>query len=48
MVTPFLTGASRAGERVPIEEAVRRAADIVPELLEQGAERAMQKLHTRD
>jgi len=48
LVNPFLTGAARVNERVPIEAAVQRAADIVPELLELGAERAMQKLHTRD
>ncbi|HTQ36141.1 MAG TPA: aminoacyl-tRNA hydrolase [Steroidobacteraceae bacterium] len=47
LVNPYLLGATRAGERAPIELAVRQGADILPELLETGAERAMQKLHTR-
>jgi peptidyl-tRNA hydrolase, PTH1 family len=47
LVTPWLLTAMRANERAPIEAAVPPAADIVPQLLEQGAEYAMQKLHTR-
>jgi peptidyl-tRNA hydrolase, PTH1 family len=47
MVTPYLLGRTNAAERVPLEIAVREAADLLPELLEQGAERVMQKLHTR-
>ena len=46
LVTPWLLSAMRPGERAVIEEAIPRAADIVPVLLEQGAEYAMQKLHT--
>jgi PTH1 family peptidyl-tRNA hydrolase len=47
LVTAWLTSPARASELVPIQQAVPVAADIVPEMLEQGAERAMQKLHTR-
>jgi len=47
LVNPYLLGATRANERAAVEQAVRQGADIVPELLEQGAERAMHKLHTR-
>jgi peptidyl-tRNA hydrolase, PTH1 family len=47
MVNPWLLSATRANERAPIEEAVQQGADILPEMLEHGAERAMQKLHTR-
>jgi PTH1 family peptidyl-tRNA hydrolase len=46
-VNPWLLGATGAGDRLELEQAVQLGADIVPELLEQGAERAMQKLHTR-
>jgi len=47
LVTPYLLGRTSAAERAPLEEAVKAAADIVPLIIEQGAERAMQKLHTR-
>jgi PTH1 family peptidyl-tRNA hydrolase len=47
LVTPYLLGRSSAAERAPLEEAVKVAADIVPLIIEQGAEKAMQKLHTR-
>jgi PTH1 family peptidyl-tRNA hydrolase len=47
LVTPYVLGPARANEREPIARAVEQGADIVPDLLEQGAERAMQKLHTR-
>ena len=47
LVTPYLLGRTSAAERAPLEEAVRNAADIVPMIIEQGAEKAMQKLHTR-
>jgi PTH1 family peptidyl-tRNA hydrolase len=47
LVTPWLLGGTRTNERMPIEQAVQQGADILPEMLEQGAERAMQKLHTR-
>lgn len=45
-VNPWLLGRTSAEERIPLELAVRAAADIVPVLLEQGAEHVMQKLHT--
>jgi peptidyl-tRNA hydrolase, PTH1 family len=47
LVTPYLLGRTSAAERAPLEAAVQAAADIVPVIIEQGAERAMQKLHTR-
>jgi PTH1 family peptidyl-tRNA hydrolase len=47
LVTPYLLGRTSAAERAPLETAVKAAADIVPLIIEQGAERAMQKLHTR-
>lgn len=47
LVTPYLLGRTSAAEREPLEQAVSAGADIVPLLIEQGAERAMQKLHTR-
>jgi PTH1 family peptidyl-tRNA hydrolase len=47
LVTPYLLGRTSAAERAPLEDAVRSAADIVPLIIEQGAEKAMQKLHTR-
>jgi PTH1 family peptidyl-tRNA hydrolase len=47
LVTPYLLGRTSAAERAPLEEAARAGADIIPLLIEQGAERAMQKLHTR-
>ncbi len=45
-VTPYLLGRLGASERAPIEQSIPAAADIVPVLLEQGGEKAMQKLHT--
>jgi PTH1 family peptidyl-tRNA hydrolase len=47
LVTPYLLGRTSLAERAPIEQAVPAAADAVLEMLEQGAERAMQQLHTR-
>jgi peptidyl-tRNA hydrolase, PTH1 family len=46
-VNPWLLDRTNADERVPLEIAAREAAELVPELLEQGAERVMQKLHTQ-
>lgn len=46
LVTPYLLGRTSAAERVPLEQAMAPAADIISVLLEQGAERAMQRLHT--
>ena len=45
-VTPYVLGRPAGAERTLIEEAVPVAADIIPVLLEQGAERAMHRLHT--
>jgi PTH1 family peptidyl-tRNA hydrolase len=46
LVTPWLLTALRDVERAAIEEAIPRAADSVPDLLEHGAEYAMKRLHT--
>jgi PTH1 family peptidyl-tRNA hydrolase len=46
LVTPYLLGRLGPSERAPIEQSIPAAADIVPVLLEQGGERAMQQLHT--
>lgn len=47
LVTPYLLGRTSNAEREPVEAAARAGAEIVPLIIEQGAERAMQKLHTR-
>jgi PTH1 family peptidyl-tRNA hydrolase len=47
LVNPWLLGATRASEREPVQQAALQGADLLPEMLEQGFERAMQKLHTR-
>jgi len=46
-VNPWLLGRTTADERAAVEQAVRTAADVMPMMIEQGAESAMQKLHTR-
>jgi peptidyl-tRNA hydrolase, PTH1 family len=46
-VTPYLLGRTSDAERVLVQIAAREGADIVPVMLEHGAERAMQQLHTR-
>ena len=46
MIDYVLTRAPRAEEDL-IFEAVNMAADCMPLLIEQGAERAMTKLHSR-
>jgi PTH1 family peptidyl-tRNA hydrolase len=46
LVTPYLLGRLGTAERTPIEQSIPAASDIIPVLLEQGAERAMQRLHT--
>jgi PTH1 family peptidyl-tRNA hydrolase len=48
LVTPWLLNRTSAGERAPIEKTIPAAADAVLMLVEQGAERAMQKLHTQE
>jgi len=46
LVTPWLLGRTGNAERAPVEQAMPAAADIIPLMIEQGAERAMQQLHT--
>lgn len=46
LVTPYLLGRLGASERAPIDQCIPAAADIIPVLLEQGPEKAMQQLHT--
>jgi len=48
LVNPWLLSATRPNERTPLEQAVQTGADIVPDLLHDGAERAMHRLHTRE
>jgi peptidyl-tRNA hydrolase, PTH1 family len=48
LVTPYLLGRTSSEERIPLELAARTAADIMPDIIEQGAERVMQRLHTND
>jgi PTH1 family peptidyl-tRNA hydrolase len=47
-VTPWLLSRMSAAERAPIEKTIPAAADAVRMLFEQGAERAMHKLHTQE
>jgi PTH1 family peptidyl-tRNA hydrolase len=47
LVTPYLLGRTGSAEREEVAQALPAAADAVVALLEQGAERAMQQLHTR-
>lgn len=47
LVTPYLLGRIGSAERKQIEDSLPAAADAVAMLMEKGAERAMQELHTR-
>lgn len=47
LVTPYLLGRTSNEERSPLEVAARVAADIVPDIIQHGAERVMQQLHQR-
>jgi peptidyl-tRNA hydrolase, PTH1 family len=47
LVTPYLLGRTSSQERAVLELAARAAAEVVPDILEHGAERVMQQLHTR-
>jgi PTH1 family peptidyl-tRNA hydrolase len=46
LVTPWLLGRTSSAERAPVEQGLPLGADSVSLMLEQGAERAMQQLHT--
>jgi PTH1 family peptidyl-tRNA hydrolase len=46
-VTPWLTGPAPAADREALLRAIQPAADIIPVLLEQGAEAAMLRLHSK-
>jgi PTH1 family peptidyl-tRNA hydrolase len=46
-VNPWLLNSTTRVERADLELAIPMAADIVPVLLEEGAERAMQQLHSQ-
>jgi PTH1 family peptidyl-tRNA hydrolase len=46
LVTPWLLGRTSSAERAPVEQVLPLGADSVSLMLEQGAERAMQQLHT--
>lgn len=47
LVIPYLLGRTPSAERTLIEDSLHPAADAIPVLLEQGAEVAMHRLHTR-
>lgn len=47
LVTPFVLNRATADEQAMLDDAVRDAADALPKLLEHGAEKTMQALHTR-
>ena len=47
-VLEYVLGRPSAEEARLIHEAVLAAADIVPLLLAEGAQKAMNRLHTRD
>lgn len=46
LVTPWLLGRTSSAERAPVEQVLPLGADSITVMLEQGAERAMQQLHT--
>jgi PTH1 family peptidyl-tRNA hydrolase len=46
-VIDHLLGRASGGDEQAIRESLERAADVLPVMLEQGAERAMNRLHTR-
>jgi PTH1 family peptidyl-tRNA hydrolase len=46
LVTPWLLGRTSSAERAPVEQVLPLGADAITVMLEQGAERAMQQLHT--
>ena len=47
LVTPFVLARASQAEQALIDEAVLDAADCVPKLLADGAQKTMQALHTR-
>jgi PTH1 family peptidyl-tRNA hydrolase len=47
LVTPWLLGRTSTADRAPVEQAIPAGADIVALMIEHGAERAMQQLHSR-
>jgi PTH1 family peptidyl-tRNA hydrolase len=48
LVSGYVLNRASAAEQVLLDEATRAAADILPVLLRDGAQPAMQKLHTRE
>lgn len=46
-VIDHLLGRASSGDEQAIKESLERAADVLPVMLEQGAERAKNRLHTR-
>jgi peptidyl-tRNA hydrolase, PTH1 family len=47
LVLPYLLGRTSSEERGPLELAARAAAEFMPDIIQLGAERVMQQLHTR-
>ena len=48
LVTDFVLNRASSAEQALLDEGVRSGADILPLMLEQGAQAAMQKLHGKD
>jgi len=48
LVTDFVLNRASSAEQALLDEGVRSGADILPLVLEQGAQAAMQKLHGKD
>ena len=48
LVTQFVLSRASSAEQQLLDDGIRAAADVVPQVFEQGAQAAMQKLHTKD
>ena len=48
LVTQFVLSRASSAEQQLLDDGIRAAADILPQVFEHGAQAAMQKLHTKD
>lgn len=48
LVTQFVLSRASSAEQQLLDDGIRAAADVVPQIFELGAQAAMQKLHTKD
>jgi PTH1 family peptidyl-tRNA hydrolase len=48
LVTQFVLNRASSAEQPLLDDGIRAAADIVPQVFELGAQAAMQRLHTKD